>query len=67
MLVYKSGQAYLLELSYEPKVNSLMVISYVNITGDSASYASLSPRTNDHKNVFRGRETTKYTPFRSLL
>ena len=70
MQVYKSGQAYLLELSYEPKVNSLMVNSYVNIPGDSASHASfveVSSRTNDHKNVFQGRETTKYTPFRSLL
>lgn len=31
MLVHKSGQAYLLELGYEPKVNSLMVNSHVDI------------------------------------
>ena len=34
MLVHKSGQAYLLELGYEPKVNSLMVNNHVDIPGD---------------------------------
>ena len=65
MLVHKSGQAYLLELGYEPKVNSLMVSSHVDIPGVLASYASyveVSPRTNDHENVFQGLETSRYTP-----
>ena len=70
MLVHKSGQAYLLELSYEPKVNSLMVNSHVDIPGDlasNASYVEVSPWTNDHEIVFQGLETSRYTPFRSLL
>lgn len=71
MLVNASAQVWpVLELGYEPKVNSLMVNSHVDIPGDLASYASyveVSPWTNDHENVFQGLETSRYTPFRSLL